>query len=532
MKLPARLRAFVSLLLLLTLLSACGGSGGSGTPVSTTRVNGFIFAGPVTGSTLTVKDASGKVVAGPITVDAVDGFYSVAVPSSALAGALVFEATGGHYTDEATMASGVALGGFSAYLEPGSLVAGAVVTLDPASTIIHKLVAGGMSPISARAAFLTAFGYTPDCSVAPAFANVSSSAPTAGRLAGLHAAYFSQLTKDLALSADRQSELVQALAEDLSDGVLDGKKGNLPVSTASGTPIPEDISVRFAASALGFQGSANNKSKLTPDKIGAPPCGKLALTASYRVEYLPASSGDVAGKDTFQLKITRRSDNSPATGLASDIVLTPLMVMSTMSSSSTWPGAVVETGEPGSYTGTLYYSMATTGLDMYWRLSVAIGQETAVFYPNVAALPAGNTVSAKLSNSSDKAGTANRVYRIWRDTLSAGSTGYDLTVFLSSTDAGNTLPVYAGAQWTASPLDLATVELSASSDGLSWLPLTPVGVSGRYTAHALPLSAGNTGKVYLALKINGRDYTTNGNLPDGNSDLTKTNAFATFSVTP
>ena len=528
MKLSVTLRGFV-LLLFFTLLSACGGSG---TPSSTTQISGFIFAGPVTGSTLTVKDPSGKVVAGPFIVNSTDGSYSIAVPTSALSGALVFEATGGSYTDEATMASGVALGSFSAYLEAGSLTAGARVTLDPSSTIIHKLVAGGMPLASAKAAFFSAFGYAPDNSVTPAFANVSCSAPTAGRLAGLHAAFFSQLTKDLDLPADRQSELVQALADDLSDGVLDGKKGNLPISTASGAAIPEDIAVRYAAAAIGFQESTNNRTKLSPDQIAAPPCGNVALTASYRIEYLPAEGGDLVAKDSFALKITRRSDNSAATGLASSMVLTPVMEMGAMSSSTTWPKAMVETGEPGTYTGTLYYPMATTGFDMYWRLGVAIGNETAVFYPNIAALPAGNTVSAKLSSNSDKVGTGNRIYRIWRDSLSEATTGYDLTIFLSSTDAGNTLPVYAGELWTAPQMALATVELNASVDGISWLPLAPIGTSGRYTARGLPLSAGTTGKVYVALKINGHDYTSNGNPSDGSGDLTKTNAFATFSVTP
>ena len=531
MNISTSLRAFLSLLII-TLLTACGGSGGSGSTTPTTTVSGFVFAGPVTGATLTVKNQNGTVVAGPITVTSSDGSYSIAIPSAALSGALTFEATGGHYTDEATNTSGVALGSFSAYQAAGALAAGANVTLDPSSTIIHKLVAGGMPLSSAQNAFQSAFGYSADCSVAPAFANISSSAPTTGRLAGLRAAYFSQLTHDLSLTPEKQSELVQALADDLSDGVLDGKKGNVPVTTASGTAIPEDIVQRFAAAALNFQGSANNKSKLTPDKIDPPVFGKVALTASYRVEYLPAAGGDLVARDSFRLKITKRSDGSAATGLASSMVLTPLMVMTSMSGSSTWPGAVVETATPGTYTGTVYYSMATTGLDMYWRLSVAIGQETAVFYPQVAALPAGNTASAKLSSSTDKVGSSNRTYRIWRDSLTLGNGGYDFTVFLASTDAGYTLPVVATTQWTTPQLVLATVTLTASIDGVTWTPLTPVGDSGRYTASGLPFTAGSTGKLYLKLQINGNDYTTNGNAADGNSNLAATNAVAAFSVTP
>jgi hypothetical protein len=536
MTLPTSLTAFISFFVL-CLLSACGGSGGSGNsgaavPVATTSVNGVVFAGPVTGAVLTVKDQAGVTVAGPITVASADGSYQIAIPNSALAGSLVFEATGGSYPDEATGTASVPLGSFSAYVAPGSITAGANITLDASSTIVQKLVAGGRTLAAAQSVFSSAFGYVPDCSVAPVFANLSTNATQSSKLAGLRAAFFSQLAKDLSLAPGKQSEMVQALADDLSDGVLDGKKGSAPVLMVSGAALPEDIALRYAASVITFEGCANNKIKLTPDKIGAPPSGSLALTASYRVEYLAASGGDLTAKDSFQLKITRRSDGTPVTGLASGMVLTQLMVMTSMSSSSTWPNAVIESSVPGTYVATLYYSMATTGLEMYWKLSVAIGAETAVFYPRVAALPVGNTISAKLSSSTDPALTGNRTYRIWRDTVSHGVTGYDFTVFLSSTDSGNTLPVYAGALWSTPQLSLGSVTLQVSSDGSTWGPLTPVGNSGRYQVSRLSLTSGSARTLYLKLQINGNTYTTNGNLPDGNSDLTKSNAVAAFSVVP
>lgn len=517
-------------LLFVSLLSGCGGGGGAALPATTT-VSGTVFAGPVTGSTLTVKDASGSVVAGPFTVNTSDGSFHVAIPNAALAGALIFEATGGTYTDEATGTSGVALGSFSAYLAPGT-ASGAQVTLDPASTIVQKLVAGGMTLTAAKQAFQQAFGYAPDSAAVPVFANISCNATTASRVAGLHAAFFSQLTKDLALAPAKQSELIKALAEDLSDGALNGKNGNSAVSTTSGAAIPEDICVKYANAAINFETSQNNKSKITGDKLEAPAFGRVSLTDNYRVEYIPPAGGDISGRDTFQFKISKRSDGTPATGLASNIVLTPLMVMGTMSGSSTWQDAVTESATPGIYTGTVYYSMATTGLDMYWRLSIVISGETAVFYPTVAGLPAGNTISAKLSNNADKVGASNRVYRIWRDGLSAGTGGYNLTVFVTSTDAGFALPVYAGQQWTTPPLTISSVDLAISSDGSTWTPLTPVGTTGRYTAAGLALTAGSTSKYYLRLQINGTTYTTNGNAPDGNSNPALSNGFASFSLTP
>jgi hypothetical protein len=521
----------------LCLIPACGGSGSAGVSggsasTPTTSVAGFVFAGPVTGAVLTVKDPAGVTVAGPLTVSSSDGSYQIAIPDSALAGSLVFEATGGSYPDEATGTAAVPFGSFTAYAAPGSILPGANITLDASSTIVQKLVAGGKTLAAAQSVFSSAFGYLPDCSVAPVFANISTNAPQSSKLAGLRAAFFSQLVKDLSLAPGKQSEVVQALADDLADGVLDGKKGNAPVMTASGAAIPEDIALRYAASVIAFEGCANNKSKLTPDKIAAPPSGTLALTASYRVEYLPVFGGDLTAKEGFQLKISRRSDGTPVTGLASGVVITQLMVMTSMSSSSTWPNAVIESAEPGTYLATLYYSMATAGLDMYWKLSVAIGTETAVFYPRVAALPAGNTVSAKLSSSLDQVGGSNRTYRIWRDTVIQSVAGYDVTLFLSSTDAGKTLPVYAGALWNTPQLVLESVKIEVSSDGSIWSPLTPLGNSGRYLAAGLSLTPGSARTLYLKLQINGNSYTTNGNLPDGNSDLSKSNAVAAFSVTP
>ena len=110
--------------------------------------------------------------------------------------------------------------------------------------------------------------------------------------------------------------------------------------------------------------------------------------------------------------------------------------------------------------------------------------------------------------------------------------GFDFTVFLSSSDAGKTLPVYAGELWSTPQLALGSVTLQASSDGTTWTPLTALGNSGRYVASGLSLTPGSARTVYLKLLINGNAYTTNGNLPDGNSDLTKSNAVAAFSVTP
>jgi hypothetical protein len=94
------------------LLVACGG-GSSGTAstvttpslttpvVTSTTISGSAVKGPVTGATVTVKNASTGAVLGTTTT-AAGGAYTLSVPFT---GDVVVEVNGGTYTDEATNAS-------------------------------------------------------------------------------------------------------------------------------------------------------------------------------------------------------------------------------------------------------------------------------------------------------------------------------------------------------------------------------------------------------------------------------------------
>jgi len=535
----------------LALLVGCGGgSGSSATP--TTPVSGVVFAGPASGATVTVKTTAGAVVATSTVSDA-NGAFSVTIPTSALSGDLIFSTTGSGatFTDEAT-ATSTPLGALSTFVPANTLTAGTNVTLDPSSTIAQKLIAGGKTRSAAFTAYSSAFGYKPDFTIKPAFANISSNAATTQRLAGFRAAAFSQLANDIKDpttsngigGAAKQFELLQAVADDLADGSLDGKKSGTVVTTASGFTIPEDILNQYNAALITFQNSANNKSKLTPAQINVPISGKVYLTASYRVEYVPPANGEFVSADTFQLKIAKRSDGTAATGLASSIVLNPYMIMGTMGGGTNWPNSVTETSTPGVYSVTVPYSMETSwGLDMYWKLYVFIGSETAFFYPNVAAFTNMDTVSVSFYNSSDiTTGATKRKYQIWRDALSAGPGGtYDFTVFVTTVDGAgtynsitspNNYPVYAGQSWITAAFAVSTVKVQAYN-GSAWIDLTPVGATGRYTASGLSLTAGTQGKVYVRLIINGINYTNvNTGAAWDASDATTSNAVQAFSVTP
>lgn len=524
------------ILCMLTLMFGCGGGSGGGTSsVPATTVSGSVLAGPAGGTIVTVKTTSGIELAksGP---SGSDGSFSVDIPTSALSSDLVFEANGGTFDDEAEQAEsgkGVTLGTLSAHISGGSLTAGSSVTIDPSSTIIRKMVAGGKSKSAAESVFNSAFGYTPDCSVKPAFVNMSTAATDKQRLAGLRIAAFSQLTKDLNNDPSKQFELIEALADDISDDALDGKKTGVAVKTASGTTIPEDIGNLFVTALVKFQASTLNKSKLTSDKIGTIPFSKVALTPSYKVEYLPGTLAAAQGKTSFKIKLTNRIDGTPAAGKA--VSLLPFMYMATKSH-TTPADPVVDNGD-GTYSCNAYFVMSTmmNGISMgVWELKVKIGTETVCFYPNVA-MPMGSTTLTKLTGINDAitgmAGLEKRTYFLFHDGLTADAAGgHTFGIFLATKEnltsfpaimVGSQLKDQTGTAWTVN-----TISVQVSTDSVTWVNATDRG-NGHWSAAGLTgLSSGVSGKIHVRVTVNGEQKTTDG------SAAATTNGHQTFTVIP
>ena len=534
-KFVKKIQVLVAACIALSILAACGGSGGSSAP--TTTVAGVVMAGPAAGSSVTVKTASGTLVAGPVLTGA-DGSYSIAIPDSVLNGDLIFEAAGGTFPDEATAASGVALGSLSAHIPAGGLAAGTNVSIDPSSTIIRELVKGGMTRVAALGAFNTAFGFTPDSSIKPVFAGLSSAASTAQRLSGLRAAAFSQLTKDLGIPAAKQHELLLSLAEDLSDGFLDGlKTGGAAVSTASNTAIPVDIANKFTNALISFQmNSALNKSKLTPDKIGAPVFVRKGLTTNYIVEYLSGTMAAATGKTMFKIKLSNL-DGTPAIGRT--LTLRPYMYMATKSHTTPME-AVVDNGD-GTYSCTVYYVMSTmmNGLSMgVWELKVTInGSESVKFFP-VVGMPMGNTTLTKLNGVNDSimgmSGLEKRTWFLFNDGLTGVSGNHTFKVYLATKEmanamltfpavkTGDTLLNQSAVSWTVN-----TIAMDVSTDGTTWIAATDPGNTGHWTAAGLTgLSSGTAGSIYVRLFVNGEQKTTDG------AAVGSANGYQTFTVTP
>lgn len=524
---PATTNIFKATVIMCLSIISFGCSSSSDTPVATTSVSGVVMAGPASGTSVLVKTTSGVVVAGPVMTGS-DGSYSVAIPNTALANILIFEASGGTFYDEATADNSVTMGTLTSHAVAGSLVSGSNVSIDPSSTIIQKLIAGGKTKAAAETAFAAAFGYTPDNSIKPVFAGMSSAATTPQRLAGLRAAAFSQLTKDLSLSADKQFELINTIAADLADnGALDG---GLVVATKT---LPADLGNRFGQALVGFQKSANNKSKLTPDKIGAPIFNKTALTESYKVEFIPGMTAAAMGKTTFKIKLTDPTGTIAATGLT-NITLKPFMYMS--SKSHTTPTmTVAESSTPGTYDCTIYYVMPTAmgGISMgVWEVKVMIGTETATFYPDVA-MVMGTTPLTKILGVSDKimgmAGLENRTYFLFNDGIAKeGMTStYTVKLFTATKEMMTSFPpVYNGktlkddtnSDWTISAM---AVEVSANKT--DWTALTDSG-GGHWTVSGITPDMSN--KIYVKVIVNGEQKTTDGKVlaADG------LNGYQTFTI--
>jgi hypothetical protein len=513
----------------LMLVSACGESGDSFSPAvaATTTITGSVFAAPVAGAAVTVKDATGNIIAGPVNT-ANDGTYSVDVPAGALASDLRMESGAGTFIDEAT-GTATAGGTMAAYVSGGTLTAGSV-HIDPSSTIIHALVTGsGKTHGEANAIFNAAFGYTPDTSVAPKNAPPSGS-DTPQRLAGLRAGVFSQLTRDMNLTADKQFELLTALAQDLADdGAMNGSAGSV-----NGTSIPEDIQNRFERALVSFQTNTScNLTGLTADQIGDLPFAKVALTNTYRVEYIPGTM-PAQGKTTFKIKITNRSDGSAATGLAVSLMLK--MYMST-ANHGTPADLVAESATPGTYDCTVYYLMASGAGMGYWEMQVMMGSgitaETAVFHPRVGMAMGTDAIIQRLYGPADivsmPSGTQYTKYVLFRDgPVVAASGTLNLMISHAENMMMNFMPVSTGSVLSSPTGTVTSMIVSASTDPAFTSPA--IGANngnGHWTITGLSgLVSAQSTTIYVKLKVNGEDKTTNGSAAAGS------NAYAPYLVTP
>jgi len=521
-------------MVLAMLLAACGGGGsdGSATPGvgPTTTISGSVFAGPVAGARVTVKDANGDTVAGPVPTNAV-GEYQVDIPDEVLTGEVSIEASGGTFTDEATGAPTTA-GRLAAFVEANSLGAGTSVHLDPSSTIIEALVAAGATVAEAKTAFAATFGFTPDTAVAPKAA-AGDGIEEAPLLAGLRAAAFSQMTKDMGLTPAGQFELIAEIGQDLADGTLNGFSGAVPTPLA-GADVPNRFECALATLVAD---PTVNQTGLTADKVGILPFAKVAFTENYRVEFLPGMMPATVGKTQFKIMVSRRDDEAAVTGLS--LALASKMHMASRAHATPVDETVVDNGD-GTYSCTVYYLMASVmnGTSMgFWELTVHMDDGIATFFPGVGMAMGSDTIRATLKGETDTiAGMmepAKRSYYLFKDGgLSGPPWNYTFRLFLAAQESMMSYPAISvgtllhdarNTEWTVD-----TLTLEASTDGSTWLPGVHVAGGHWQVAGLSGLTDDQSCQIFVRLVINGEQKTTDGMAPSGAG----ANDYAIITITP
>ena len=520
-------------------ITGCSSSSGGGS--ASTTIDGTAFASAVNGATCTIQDINGNIIVDGITTSATDG-YSASIPNAHLADDLVLECDGGTYTDEATGDTNQTAGFLAAYADANTLAAGVALHATPGSTIVFQLITQyDMDPVQARNAFKNAFGYTPDTSIAP----TDATGPVEGAtneelLAGLRAATFSQLTLDLGLTPAQQFELLLALADDLSDGSLDG-------SNTTGIALPIDIQNQFATAMLNFRDGGNDATGLDNSMIGTLPFAQTSVTNNYTVEYLKDTMGmmemeAMEGKSQFQIRITNNSDSTPATGMA--VTLMPMMHMDDdMSHSSPVDGACNESATAGTYDCTVYYLMASAmmdGMSMgYWDLKVMIGGEATHFYPPVM-MAMNGTALAKLKNSGDQIynmmmdTTEDRLYYIFKSSLTGMTNSHSFELFIAAKETMMSYPAVetdvvlaSGGTLTDLTVNPILVEVSTDPNFATGVVIATENGNGYWTAAGITgLTDGDEGALYIRMTINTVQYTTDGATANG------PNSVAKFTVTP
>lgn len=511
-------------LLFMLMISACGSS----TPATT--VTGSVVAAPVAGAKVTVKGSSGGT--GGTATSGADGSYSLAIPTTSLSSDLIIESTGGTYTDEATGITGVSAGTMAAYISGGTLSATATEAyLTASSTIVRKLVAGGKTLAEANTIFNATFGYTPNTTVKPDMASASTDSATkaAQKLAGFHEAVFSQLVKDLGLPEDHQFDLIDALSTDLLDGTLDGKSGTTAILISGHHPMTADFQNKYELATTNWKANTHNTSGLTAADIGNLPFAKTVLTTSYKVEYVAGTMAAAQGKTTFKIKVSNITTGAAVTGLTP--TLTPKMYMATMSH-TTPVDSVTDNGD-GTYTCVVYYLMASGSAMGYWELKVALGSETAIFYPSVA-MGMGDTTKVNLKLSTDTytsmGSTSIRSYPVFKDSLTLMNSMGTLKLFIAAQESMTSWPALkTGLSLNSAAFTVGTLLVEVSTDsGTTWSAMTESSAGHFTKTNIAGLTSGTQATFLVRLTINGNVYN---NSSTGTAGGTATN-YATFKLTP
>ncbi|HEY5604830.1 MAG TPA: hypothetical protein VIM41_17135 [Gammaproteobacteria bacterium] len=290
-------------------ISSCGGGGGgSASGSSTETVTGSVVKSYVSGATITFYSLNSNGTRGNSlgsSTTGADGSFSVSL-SSIPSTPFLAESSGGTYVDEVTAATEVLSNDdhLCAVL-PGGTASAAITSLTHMACVRALVIAANGINLEAavnsvNSGIAQQFNLTNIISVLPVDASNSGDNTTAAldaRLYGIVLAGIAQEASTLGVSA---LDLTTALAEDASDGILDG------LNNGAGITIPNSVITLSASAALtGLQNaidafllSGNNQTNVTVTQvltnavtIGINTAGSMYTTSTV----LPAWTYDVAG---------------------------------------------------------------------------------------------------------------------------------------------------------------------------------------------------------------------------------------------
>lgn len=278
MKIPARSAAM--LLASALFLAACGGSGTStNTTAAGGTISGSVVLGPVAGATVRAYAVTGGAMGAQLGSGTTDSSGNFTLAIGHYAGPMMLQASSGSYTDEAT--------GATMAVQPGDVLTGAVPSLDAdvATTGVHvtpltsmararaAAMTGGMTAANIMAANSGVGAYfsvsdilrtTPMDPTAAA----SGTTPTQDeRNYGMVLAAMSQEAASLGMTSS--SGMATAMADDASDGVMDGMMASTSISMSGmggmgGGMMQANAGTSGLATAMAtFIGSGMNRSGVT-----------------------------------------------------------------------------------------------------------------------------------------------------------------------------------------------------------------------------------------------------------------------------
>lgn len=257
------------------------------------------------------------------------------------------------------------------------------------------------------------------------------------------------------------------------------------------------------------------------------PTYESVSTSTYKMEYIPVTAA-AEGKSSYKVRLTNKATGVAVSGKS--ITLKPTMTMTSMSHST--PAEALTDNGDGTYSGTIYYVMASVAADGSsmgtWNLEFTVDGEKATFHPAVA-MATGKVVKLKgvADKIGDMMGSSPRTYQIFNDGIAGNSVKFFITavddsmmMLFPAVSVGTTLHNQMGAAVT-----VTTMTVEVSTDKANWTAMTDDG-SGYWSKSGLATLAAGT-HLYVRLIVNGEQKTTDGAAPAaGNA-----NAFGDFTIT-